>query len=53
MSTRTPNLVTVEKDGQVWQLHDSVHVAAFLAEGWKIAEPAEPVKRTRKAKAKE
>ena len=53
MSTRTPKPVTVEKDGMAWQLHDSVHVAAFLAEGWKLSEPAEPVKRTRKTKTKE
>lgn len=57
MSTRALDLVTLTKDGETWQLRDPVHVAAFLAKGWKIVKPeeAEPVveKPARKTKAKE
>lgn len=53
MSTRALNAVTVCKDGETWQLRDPVHVAAFLANGWKIVEPeAEPVKEQPKRKSK-
>lgn len=57
MSTRLLKPVTLTKDGQYWRLRDPVHVAAFLAKGWKMA--AEPVaeepaaKPVRKARAKE
>lgn len=56
MSTRALKPVTLTKGGEFWQLRDPAHVAAFLAKGWKIAEPvAEPVeeKPARKTKAKE
>lgn len=55
MSTRALKPVTVRKDGETWQLRDPVHVAAFLAKGFKIVEPeAEPAeeKPARKTKAK-
>lgn len=57
MFTRELKPVTLTNGGETWQLRDPVHVAAFLAKGWKIVKPeeAEPVvdKPARKTKAKE
>lgn len=53
MSTSLPKPVTLQKDDQIWQLCDSVHVAAFLASGWKLAEEKQvEAQAAKRAKAK-
>lgn len=53
MSTSPLKPVTVERNGQFWQLRDPAHVAAFLADGWKIVPETAVAEQPKKAKKRE